>query len=141
MLDAETVFKILKDLQSIESHLGPQWLEFSRRGGDLASRFAAIAANADSRAASRALESAVNKLLKICYEYEYTATLLDRADDASWEPGRESGGTMRPPAPTASSAELKVNPQELANRFYSLLARLRTVEQEKKDTHDSRTHT
>jgi hypothetical protein len=140
MLGAETVLDILEsNFQSIRSHLGPQWMEFGHKGGTLADRFRAIASEEDPRTAERALESAVNKLLKICWEYEYVADLLDQAEGASWGPRAENGGIMRPPSPGNGP---EFSPKEIANRYYDLLAKLREgADQVKEDTNDRRTHT
>jgi hypothetical protein len=135
MLDAKTVLDVLEnDFQSIESQLGPQWAEFSHRGGDLADRFSAISGNEDPQAAVRALESAVNKLLIICWDYAYVAELLDRAEETPLATTPMIAGNRRPPSPENGP---KFNPKEIANRYYSLLVKLKeTSDQNKWDAND-----
>jgi hypothetical protein len=139
MPDAKTVLNVLEsDFRAIESHLGPQWSDFSRRGGDLADQFKAVASKDDPKAAVRALESAVNKLLKICWDYQYIGELLDQVEEASPEPWPGTEGTKRPPPPDKPDV---VEVKEIANRYYSLLTRLKeTADQEKGDANDRRTH-
>jgi len=139
MLDAKTVLDALEsDFQAIESHLGPQWTEFGRRGGDLADRFKAVADESKPTAAARALESAVNKLLKICWDYQYIGELLDQVEGASPKPEPETEGTKRSPPPDEPDI---VEVKEIANRYYSLLTRLKeTADQKKGKANDRRTH-
>jgi hypothetical protein len=138
MLDSKTVLDVLEsDFQAIEAQLGSQWTEFGRRGGDLADRFKAVAGKDEPKAAARALELAVNRLLKICWDYQYIGELLDQAEEASPELGPGTEGTKRPPSPDEPDI---VEVKEIANRYYSLLARLKeTADQKKEDANDRRT--
>lgn len=139
MVDAETVLDVLeRHFQEIEPGLESQWPEFSRKVGDLADRFKTIASDDKPEAATQALESAVNKLLTICWSYPHVAGLLDQAEKDSSEPELESGGNRRPP-PSASPDIVKV--KEIANRYCDLLAKLmETTDRTKDDIEDRRTH-
>jgi hypothetical protein len=128
-----------KNLQPIKSRLGPQqWAEFSRRVTDLVVRFATIASENNPQAASN-LKLAVNDLLEICWDYEDVTTLLYQGQEAFPEPGLGGPGSMRPEPPqTPDIIEVK----EIANRYYSLLARLKEMsDQTQEDVDDHRTHT
>jgi hypothetical protein len=140
MLDATTVLDILeREAQSIESRLGPQWTEFSRRVGDLTGQFKTIAGETDAQAASSYLELAVNDLLEICEDYPAVGELLDQGQGEFPALDLSSGGLMRPLPPSeANIFEVK----EIANRYYSLLARLKEVaDQAKEGPNDRRART
>lgn len=142
MLDARTVLDVLedaleKDPQTIKSHLGSQWIKFSRRVGDLAAQFKAVASEDDPEVAACGLEVAVNDLLRVCWDYEYIAELLDQAEEAAGEPGPECGGIMRLPPPAAPPPHRELEFREIANRYYDLLAKLtETIDQVKEDASD-----
>jgi hypothetical protein len=139
MLDAKTVLDVMedaleKDPQAFKSRLGSQWIEFSRRVGDLAGQFKAVAGEDTPEAAVSNLELAVNDLLEVCWDYPYVAELLDQAERTSLEPGLGSGGMMIPPS---SKKEPQFNPREIANRYYDLFAKLKeTTDQVKEDAND-----
>lgn len=140
MLDVSTVLNVLeRDSQAISSQLGPKWPEFSRRVGGLAGRFKIVAGEDDPEAIASALELAVNDLLEICWDYPYVEKLLDRAEEASPEQALGIEVTKRPPLPNNGP---KYNPKEIANRYYSLLARLKEVaDQAKEGPNDRRART
>lgn len=139
MLDVSTILNVLeRDSQAIRSQLGPKWPEFSRRVGGLAGRFKIAAGEDDPEVIASVLELAVNDLLEICWDYPYVETLLDRAEEDSSEPGPGIEVTKRPPLPDSGP---KFSPKEIANRYYSLLTRLKkTTDQTEEDTRDRRTH-
>ena len=125
MLDAETILDLLENnYQSIRSSLGSRWTEFGGRGGALADRFKRAADLDDPEAAARALESAVNKLLRVCRDYAYVADLLGQAERAFLMAGPDAGNFQRPPA---ARQELDFDPKEIATRYLSLLARLKAT--------------
>jgi hypothetical protein len=133
MLDAKTVLDVLedaleKDPQAIKSHLGSQWTEFSRRVGNLAAQFKAVASEDDPEVAACGLEVAVNNLLRVCWDYEYIAELFDQAEEAA---------IMRPRPPAAPPPPGEIEFREIANRYYDLLAKLtETIDQLKEDASD-----
>jgi len=131
MLDAKSIIETLeRNSQALERGLGPQWEEFSRRAGDLAERFKLIAAEDRPDLASQALEAAASKLYMVCQDYPQAAALFDRAAEAPpvtrsgtrSETRLEVGVDRRVPAPAKQDI---VKVKETANRYYSLLARMK----------------
>jgi len=115
-----SVTTVLNTLENIES----QWTEFSRRVGDLAGRFEAIAGE-DSPALGD-LQAVVDDLLDVCGDYPYIAELLKQAEKAPLQPTSERSGSKVPPS---LKKVPKPNPKEMANRYYSLVTKLKTTAQ------------
>jgi hypothetical protein len=136
MPDARTMLKALEESsREFEPCLGAQWPEFSRRAGDLVDRFKIIASEDNPEAATRALESTINKLLKVCWDYPYVAELLEQAEETPIQAEPGGGVNRRPPTPiTLDIVEVK----EIANRYYSLLARLKEAADQMKEHPDDR---
>ena len=113
MLSTIEILDTLEEyLPDIRVGLGPDWVEFSRRVGNLANRFKAVAA--EDNPTPGKLQAVLDNLIEVCQDYTYVAGLLGL-------------GSRRPPSPQAPDL-FKV--KEVANRYYSLLAQLRETEQE-----------
>jgi hypothetical protein len=102
----------LKDLDA-------QWTDFRRELAGLAPRFENVADEND-------LEAALGELLDLWQEYPLLWMLLSN-----------QGDSKRPPSPDEAP---KFNPKETANKYYSLLDRLKASESPKEKAHDPRTN-
>jgi hypothetical protein len=128
VLNAAGLLDVLtRQAGTLESRLGPAWTEFSRRSGELAGRFQAIAGEDDPHTAAASLKRATREMLRICRDYPAVVELLDQARGALPDPDLVGGGILRPPAPGRPGTPDEVEVKEIANRFYSLLARMRDM--------------
>ncbi len=134
MLDNKTIIEVLEtNLPSIKSHFGSHLPGFGSRWEELTGHFAAVAAEENPQIAASNLRLAVYKLLKICWDYEYIAKLLDQAEEIAGKPRPVSGGILRPETPDPSIIPDIIEIKEIAQRFQSLLVSLAEISQPKND--------
>jgi hypothetical protein len=137
MVSVTAILKTLENMsQGAEFQHGTDWAEFRCSVGTLADRFKAIAGKETPALAE--LERAVAELLEISDRYPRIAGMLGPVGEVPPPSVPEGGGAKRPPS---SNAPDTFDVKETANRYYSLLGRLKgTIGHVLEDSDAHRTH-